>query len=154
MASLVALTANNSDAMIGTVVLSENVGFFAITEKQRVLFWRPFDLPANRGTSVVQASLERVGDEVSKCVSHMVGSMHIDNMAELLVYGPGSSDMAVTEYLKNRFHIPVRSPSPFEILPETSLPADLQRTLEHSVATQYCTAVGLAMQHSGGPDHG
>lgn len=154
MASLIAHTASNKEAMIGTVVLCENVGFFAITEKQRVLFWRPFDLPANRGAAVVQASLERVGDEVSKCVSHMVGSMHIDNMAELLIYGHGSDDLAVTEYLKNRFHLPVRSPSPFEALPAEAISAELVQSMQHNVATRYCTAVGLAMQQSGGPDHG
>ena len=155
MASLIALTAANPDAMIGTVALSENVGFFAITERQRVLFWRPFDLPsAGKGGQNIHAHLDRVGDEISKCVSHMVGSMHIDNMSELLVYGHGSEDVVVTEYLKNRFHLPVRSPSPFETLPPAGMPADVQNALQHSVATGYCTAVGLAIQQSGVIGHG
>jgi Tfp pilus assembly PilM family ATPase len=154
LASLIANTAANRDAMIGTVALSENVGFFAITEKQRLLFWRPFDLPANRGASAVQAGLERVGDEVSKCVSHMVGSMHIDNMAEMLIYGHGSDDLAVTEYLKNRFHLPVRSPSPFEALPAEAVSAEIAQAMPAGIATHYCTAVGLAMQQIGGANHG
>lgn len=96
----------------------------------------------------VQGNLDRVGDEISKCVSHMVGAVHIDHLSELQIYGHGADDMVVTEYLKNRFHLNVRNPSPFEAL---NAPADTAST---KAATHYCTAVGLAVQDFAGAANG
>ncbi len=147
VASLIRGNAGNPDAMVGTVAIAKNTGFFAISEKGKVLFWRPFELPVARGG--IQGSLDRVGDEITKCVSHMVGSLQFDNISEMLVYGHGSDDASVTDYLKNRFHLPVRNPSPFEALPASSMSGELRESIQANVATHYCTAVGLAMQPSG-----
>jgi Tfp pilus assembly PilM family ATPase len=149
LASLVPLTQKNSDAIVGSIALSRDVGFFAITERNRVLFWRPFDLTSggrDRGVNVagLQANLERVGDEISKCVSHMVGTMHLDNLGELLLFGHGSDDMVVNEYLKNRFHVPVHNPSPFASVEASPV------AVNDKQATHYCTAMGLAMQQIAG----
>ncbi len=136
MATLIARAAGNTEAMAGTVVIGETTGYFAIVEREKVLFWRPFDVPAaaQKVISSVQAGLDRVGDEISKCVSHMVGSMHLDNLSELLIYGHGSDDAVFTDYLKNRFHLPVRSPSPFDALSADVLSPELRsarRTRAH-----------------------
>jgi Tfp pilus assembly PilM family ATPase len=153
LASLIPSTQQNPDAIVGSIALSRSVGFFAITERDRVLFWRPFDLTGGggqRGVSVagIQANLERVGDEISKCVSHMVGTMHLDNLSELLLFGHGSDDAIVNDYLTNRFHVPVRSPSPFAGLDAP------QEVANDKQATHYCTATGLAMQQIGAGAHG
>lgn len=152
MAGMIARTAENADSMVGTVAMSETSGYFAIMERHRVLFWRPFDIPAaaQKVISAVQAGLDRVGDEISKCVSHIVGSMQLDNLSELLVFGHGSSDAAFTQYLTNRFHLPVRSPSPFDALTAEAMPGDMRTAIGHDVATHYAAAVGLAMQPAGG----
>jgi len=153
LASLIPLTQQTSEAIVGSVAISRDVGFFVITERNRVLFWRPFDLntATQKGVSVagIGASLERVGDEISKCVSHMVGTMHLDNLGELLLFGYGSDDLVVTEYLKNRFNVAVRNPSPFAVLQNgDKIGADKQ-------ATHYGTVLGLAMQEIAGvPAHG
>src|SRR5262249_25447824 len=68
LASLV-VSLQKNDAMVGTVALAEGLGYFAVVEKQRVLFWRPFELGTGKPA---QTNLNRVGDEISKCVSHMV----------------------------------------------------------------------------------
>ena len=148
LASLIPHTQVTPDAVVGSIALGRDVGFFTITERDRVLFWRPFDLMAGssqKGVSVagIQANLERVGDEISKCVSHMVGTMHLDNLAELLLFGHGSDDLVVNEYLKNRFHVPVRHPSPFEIFGAAKNADDKQ-------ATHFGTATGLALQQFAG----
>jgi Tfp pilus assembly PilM family ATPase len=156
VASLIAKAAGAADAMAGTVVLGETTGYFAIAERHRVLFWRPFDIPAaaQKTISAVQSSLDRVGDEISKCVSHMVGSMHLDNLTELLVYGHGSNDAAFTDYLKNRFHLPVRAPSPFDAFPTEALPETFRTDMDPSAATHFAAVAGLAFQPAGGLIHG
>jgi Tfp pilus assembly PilM family ATPase len=149
LASLVARTVTG-EGMVGTVALGETAGYFAIVEGQKVLFWRPFELPAGQKViSAAKAGLDRVGDEISKCVSHMVGTMQVNPMTELLVFGHGSEDQVFTDYLTNRFHLPVRSPSPFESLPEESMPADLKNAVKPAVATHFAAAIGLAMQPAG-----
>jgi Tfp pilus assembly PilM family ATPase len=155
VASLLA-AAGTSDAIAGTVVIGETTGYFAIMDRQRVLFWRPFDIPAaaQKAISAVQTGLDRVGDEISKCVSHMVGSMHLDNLTELLVYGHGSNDAAFTDYLKNRFHLPVRAPSPFDSFSTHALPDHLRTELDAETATHFAAVAGLALQPAGGVNHG
>ena len=148
LASLIPHTQTTPDAVVGSIALSRDVGFFTITERDQVLFWRPFDLNAGasqKGVAVagIQANLERVGDEISKCVSHMVGTMHLDNLAELLLFGHGSDDLVVNEYLKNRFNVPVRNPSPFGIFGVAQHTDDKQ-------ATHFGTATGLALQQFAG----
>ncbi len=64
LASLIPLTQKSPDGVVGSIALSRDVGFFAITERDRVLFWRPFDLnsaSSQRGVNVagLQANLER-----------------------------------------------------------------------------------------------
>jgi Tfp pilus assembly PilM family ATPase len=156
LSSLVAQLAPSPETMIGTVVLCENVGYFAVVERQNVLFWRPFELSSGPGRtgSVVQAGLERIGDEVSKCVSHMVGSNDLDAMSELFVFGHGADDSAFTSYLFNRFSLPVRTPSPFDSLPQDAISEDLRAKLEPAIASHYATAMGLTLQTSGGANHG
>lgn len=145
LASLIARLVPAPDSVVGTIALAESAGYFAVVEKQRVLFWRPFELPPAKGN----AALERVGDEISKCVSHMVGSMQVDHMAELLMFGHGSDDPAFADYLHDRFHLPVRSPSPFDGLPQEAMSEDVRSAVQPSVATQFAAAVGLAMQPAG-----
>lgn len=155
LATLIKRTASQPENMIGVVALSETGGFFSVVENNKVLFWRPFDLPAsaaNKSNAGIHNSLDRVGDEISKCVSHMVGSMHLDNMNELQLFGTGADNMVVAEYLKNRFHMPVRNPSPFDALSNNACPPAIREALGNAAASHYCTAVGLAMQ--GAAAHG
>ena len=155
MATLIRKSAASPDAIIGAVALSVGVGFFVIVENGRVLFWRPFELSAAPATqkgvivSGLQTNLDRVGDEISKCVSHIVGAMQVDTLNELLLFGQGSDDLVVNEYLKNRFHLPVRSPSPFDAFEGGGMTQGMRESVDHRTATQYHTAVGLALQCSG-----
>jgi len=155
IATLLSRTSTHKDAPVGTITLTRNHGFFAIAERGQVLFWRPFELSAGSGGGAagMAASLERIGEEVSKCVSHMVGTMHIENLSEMVLFGHGSDELVVNEYLKNRFHLPVRNVSPFDALPAESLPSAL-REAASATATHYCTALGLALQTAGGMVHG
>jgi Tfp pilus assembly PilM family ATPase len=130
------------------VALGESLGYFAVVEKQRVLFWRPFELPQNKNSQ--QASLERVGDEITKCVSHMVGSLHLDGMQEIFVFGESAQDPGFASYLTTRFNLQVRSPSPFDSLTPDLMPADLRAALQPAAATHYAAALGMALQPAGG----
>ena len=56
--------------------------------------------------------MERMGEEISKCVSHMVGAMNGDNLSEILIFGRNSADPAISEYLKNRFQHQRPAPLP------------------------------------------
>lgn len=155
VASLIAGTASNPDAMVGAVALTTTSGYFAIINKQKVLFWRPFELPLAAQKNIsAQVGLDRVGDEISKCVSHMAASRQLESMSEFLMFGSGSADVVFTEYLKNRFKMPVRSPSPFEMLPEGCISGELKTAAGHDIATQYAAATGLALQPAGGAIHG
>jgi Tfp pilus assembly PilM family ATPase len=148
LASLIAKLVPNQESMVGTIALGETIGYFAVVEKQRVLFWRPFDLPQPKNGQ--QAGLARVGDEISKCVSHMVGSLHLDNMTEVLVFGHAAQDKAFADYLQTRFNLQVRSPSPFDSLPGDAIPAALRDSLQPEAASHYAAALGLALQPIGG----
>lgn len=156
IATLLQHTSDNADVPIGTICLTATHGYFAIAERGRVLFWRPFELPsAGQGEGAMQTLLDRIGEEVSKCVSHMVGSMHLDNLAEMALFGQGAGDLLFSEYLKNRFHLPVTSPSPFDALPAEACPESLRQPADLKTATYYATALGLALQQStGGIAHG
>jgi Tfp pilus assembly PilM family ATPase len=154
LASLVARTVSG-EGMVGTVALGETAGYFAIVEGHKVLFWRPFELPSGqKAVSAAKVGLDRVGDEISKCVSHMVGKMQVNPLTELLVFGHGSADPTFTDYLKNRFHLNVRAPSPFESLPEDAMSSDLRQAVQPDVATHFAAAIGLAMQPAGVSIHG
>jgi Tfp pilus assembly PilM family ATPase len=150
LASLLAKLQPAQEGPTGTIALTDTLGYFAVMEKQRVLFWRPFEL--SRGSS--QNNLSRIGDEISKCVSHMVGSLHLDGMMEIVAFGPGAHDEAFTAYMLNRFNLQVRAPSPFDSLPEDAMPADLRSALAPAEATSYAAALGLALQSTGGVIHG
>ena len=74
---------------------------FAIAERGKILFWRPFELSGTAHTEEaalagIQTNLNRIGDEISKCISHMVGTMHLESLGEMLLYGHGSNDLVVT----------------------------------------------------------
>ncbi len=134
------------ESLVGTVVLGEAMGYFAVVEKERVLFWRPFELPTKHGP---KASLERVGDEVSKCVSHL-GSIHHEALQDIYMFGNGQQDQAISDYIANRFNLKVKSPSPFEAVPAENMPADIRAMLQSAASTPYAAALGLALQPVGG----
>ena len=136
------------ESVIGTVVLGEVMGYFAVIEKQRVLFWRPFELPPVKNGA--KSNLDRVGDEISKCVSHMVGTLHLDASMDIYMFGAGPQHETVGTYLSNRFNMQVKSPSPFESLPETSLSAELKISGAGRRPNQFAAAFGLAFQPAGG----
>jgi Tfp pilus assembly PilM family ATPase len=149
LASLIASLAPAQEGPTGTIALSDTLGYFAVVEKRRVLFWRPFEL--GKG---VQDNLPRIGDEISKCVSHMLGSLHLDGMTEIVAFGAGAHDEAFTSYMLNRFNLQVKAPSPFDSLPGDAMPAELRGALAPAEATQYAAALGLALQTVGGAVHG
>ncbi|HVX83551.1 MAG TPA: pilus assembly protein PilM [Phycisphaerae bacterium] len=149
VASLIARLAAASDAVVGAVTLTDTGGYFAIVERQRVLFWRPFEFPPIKPGASREAAMDRIGDEISKCVSHMVGSMQVDHMAELLTFGNGAEDSTFSDYLQDRFHMPVRSPSPFDGFSPEAMPLEVRSAVEPAVASHYAAAVGLAMQPAG-----
>jgi len=154
LASLMAKLLPQQEGVTGTLALTESIGYFAVVEKQRVLFWRPFELPGSIAGGSAQTSLPRIGDEISKCVSHMVGSLHLDGMTEIYAFGQGAQDEAFTAYMLNRFNLQVKTPSPFDSLPSDGMPADLRTSLPPAEATNYAAALGLALQTSGGAVHG
>jgi Tfp pilus assembly PilM family ATPase len=143
VASLLQHTAETPGAVMGAVALTRNGGFFAIAERGNVLFWRPFDFSSTAGRAMHAngLNLERIGDEISKCVSHMVGAIQVDALSELLLFGHGTAQSTLSDYLNQRFRLPVRAPSPFDLLSagDAALP-------DAQAATHYCTAVGLALQ--------
>ncbi len=156
VAGLIAKTATSPEAMVAMIAIAENTGYFAIIEKQQVLFWRSFEIPGSAQKSLASSSqgLERVGDEISKCVSHMVGAMHMDNLSEILVFGHGADDAGFADYLTNRFQIPVRAQSPFEAFSANAMSPAVSSAVQPNVATHYAAAVGLAMQPGGVSIHG
>jgi Tfp pilus assembly PilM family ATPase len=147
LASLIARLAQ-PEGMLGAVVLGDTLGYFAVVQNQKVLFWRPFEVPAARNGQ--QAGQSRVGDEISKCVSHMVGSQSMDSVGDIYLFGNGSHDPAFTSYLANRFNLQIKAPSPFESLGEEAIPAGVKSSLDDAEATHYATALGLALQPAGG----
>jgi hypothetical protein len=153
LASLIARLMPAHESMVGALALTDSLGYFAVVDRQRVLFWRPFELQA-AGRAGGQGNLERIGDEISKCVSHMVGSLQFEGMTEILAFGAAAHDASFGAYLMNRFNLQVRAPSPFDSLPGDALPADLRGALPPAAATQYAAAVGLAYQTSGGASYG
>jgi Tfp pilus assembly PilM family ATPase len=136
------------ESVVGTVALGETVGYFAVVSRQRVLFWRPFEMPTQKNGE--QAALERIGHEISKCVSHMIGSNHLESLAEIVVFGNNAGNPQFAEYLSHRFNLQVRAPSPFDWLPADSLPADVKTSLQAGNPSQYAAALGLALQPAGG----
>ena len=151
LASLLARLLPQQETMLGTVALGETLGHFAVVDKQRVLFWRPFDMPpAKNGPQWV---LERIGDEVSKCVSHMVGAQHLDNLTEVVLVGKNAQDPAFGDYVASRFNVHVRTLSPFESLAANGLSPAVTAALQSAAATDYAVALGLAWQGAGG-NHG
>jgi Tfp pilus assembly PilM family ATPase len=149
VATLISRLLPNAGAMAGVVALTGSTGYFAVVERNRVLFCRPFDVPARAG---LQAGMGRIGDEISKCISHMVGTLHLDGMTEILAFGDGTSEDSFAEYLVNRFNMQVRAPSPFDSLPPAAVTQ--LSALVPADATRYATVLGLALQNSGGPTHG
>jgi Tfp pilus assembly PilM family ATPase len=152
MASLIAYGTTNAEGMVGTIAIAETTGYFAIIEKKQVLFWRPFEIPvaSQKCISAAQTGLDRVGDEISKCVSHIVGSMDLDNLSELLVFGNGADDAPFADYLTSRFHLSVRAPSPFDCFSAEAMSPEVRSAVQPNVATHFAAAVGLAMQSAAG----
>lgn len=151
LASLIARLLPQQESMIGTVALGETLGYFAMVEKQQVLFWRPFDMPPAKNGP--QWARERIGDEVSKCVSHMLGAQHMDNLAEIVLVGKNAQDPAFGGHLASRFNVQVRTPSPFASLGANALSSAANAALQASAATDFAVALGLAWQGAGG-NHG
>jgi Tfp pilus assembly PilM family ATPase len=151
LASLIARLMPDLDSMVGTVALGDSMGYFAVVEQQRVLFWRPFELPAVKAGA--PSTLDHIGHEISKCVSHMAGTQNVESLGEIIVFGAGAQDEAFSGYLTNRFNLQVRAPSPFEALAPGALSASVQTSLQTGAATNYATALGLALQPPGG-NHG
>ncbi len=147
LASLLAKLLPDQGAMVGTIVLSDMMGYFAVLDRQRVLFWRPFELNPKNGP---QVNLERIGDEISKCVSHMVGALHMEGMTEIMAFGAAAHDAAFSAYLMSRFNLQVKAPSPFDSLGPGGLSEELKNNLVPAAATQYAAALGLAYQTAGG----
>ncbi|HEY4330235.1 MAG TPA: pilus assembly protein PilM [Phycisphaerae bacterium] len=152
LAPLLAKLMPKQENMIGAVALGETMGYFTVVEKDRVLFWRPFELPPPK--SGQHSGLERVGDEISKCVSHMVGSQHLDSLQEIVLFGNNSQDAGFASYLVTRFNLQVKAPSPFEFLPANGMPADLRTALQRTAASHYAAALGLVLQSASGGSHG
>ncbi len=158
--TLIAHSAARGETPVGTIALSHNIGFFAIADRGKILFWRPFELetvagPGGGESAGIQGNLTRIGDEISKCVSHMIGQVQLEGLGEMLLFGDGSNDLVVNEYLKNRFHVPVRSPSPFDAVSTDIAEGSAGTNIGHEIATHYCTAMGLALQQvAGGQGHG
>ncbi len=148
LASLIAKLIPQSETPVGTVAIGETHGYFAVVDKQKVLFWRPFELPPPKNGHV--SGLERVGDEISKCVSHMVGSQHLDCMIDVIAFGAVAQDQAFAEYLASRFNLQIKTPSPFDALAPGAMPAEIKNALQPAAATFYATALGLALQPIGG----
>lgn len=148
LASLIARLAPQQESMFGAVALGETLGYFAVVHKQRVLFWRPFELPPARNGQ--QTGLSRVGDEISKCVSHMVGSQHLDSVGDIYLFGNGAHDQSFASYLSNRFNLQIKTPSPFESLADNAVAEDVRTSLDAAAATHYAAALGLALQPAGG----
>jgi Tfp pilus assembly PilM family ATPase len=151
LAALLARLLPQQDSMVGTMVLGDTLGYFAVVAQQRLLFWRPFDLPAQKNGA--PSALERIGHEISKCVSHMVGTQHMEALADIVVFGNGVRDEQFTTYLAQRFNLRVRTPSPFEALPQGALAQSVAAALQPEAATHFAAALGLAFQHPGG-NHG
>jgi Tfp pilus assembly PilM family ATPase len=147
LATLIARLFPNQESMVGTIVLGDSLGYFAVVDKQRVLFWRPFDLPAAKpGTP---AAMERIGHEISKCVSHMVGSNNLDSLSEIVVFGNGVREDQFAGYLTHRFNLHVKTPSPFDALSPDVLD-ESAAMLQPDAATHFAAALGLALQPVGG----
>ena len=148
LASLIARLVPQQESMLGTVVLGEALGYFAVVDQQRVRFWRPFELPPAKAGA--PSALERIGHEISKCVSHMVGSNNLDALGDILLFGHGVQDQTFANYLAHRFNIRVKTPSPFDALAADAVPAHLRDALAAGTATHYAAALGLALQPQGG----
>ncbi|HUO07366.1 MAG TPA: pilus assembly protein PilM [Phycisphaerae bacterium] len=153
VASLLIRQSSFAEGTICTVAIAENTGYFAVVENKQLLFWRPFEI-SNAAQKYSSSGLDRVGDEISKCVSHMVGTMQLDNLSELLLFGNGAEDEKFAEYLTSRFHIPVRAPSPFDALTADSMAPEVRAAVQPNVATHFAAAVGLALQPQGVSIHG
>lgn len=147
LASLIARLMPEQESMVGTVMLGDSLGYFAVVENHRVLFWRPFELTASKNGG--PSTLERIGHEISKCVSHMVGSHQQDALGEIVVFGNGAQDEAFASYLTNRFNLRVRAPSPFDWLAPEAVPSGF----EPGAASHFAAALGLVLQPVGG-NHG
>jgi hypothetical protein len=82
----------------------------------------------------------------------MVGSLHLDGVTEIVAFGDGTHEDSFNSYLVNRFNLQVRAPSPFESLSGDALAGGI--SLQPGEATHFATALGLALQTSGGAVNG
>jgi hypothetical protein len=151
MAGLLArLLPQQQQNFIGTVVLGETLGYFAVVRNQDVLFWRPFDMPSAKKNGPL-GTLERIGDEVSKCVSHMVGSQRLDHLAEIALFGQTAVGGSCDSYLASRFDVQVHTPSLTQGLgPPGSMRPAVTAALQSASGSQFAVALGLAWQQAGG----
>jgi hypothetical protein len=158
LATLIARLAplhGRQDGPVGAITLTDTLGYFAVVDPAgpagRVLFWRPFELAAGKGPAApagAPAGLARLGDEISKCVSHMVGSLHLDGMTDIYAFGRGTQDEAFAAYLAGRFHVQVRTPSPFDAFAGDARAGgvDVAAGVGPAALTDFATAFGLAFQ--------
>jgi hypothetical protein len=149
LAGLIGRLLPEQQSMIGALALGATIGYFAMVHQQNVLFWRPFDMPSAKNGP--QAALERIGDEVSKCVSHMLGAQHLDDLTQVVLFQM-APDSPVGGYLNSRFSINVLTPLPFDSLGPNGVSPALQHAV-HEPSAQYAVALGLAWQGAGG-NHG
>jgi hypothetical protein len=154
LGTLMAQTVRHADTPVCTLVLAGGQGYFAVAQAGQILFWRPFDLGATaRVPEPTEKHLERVSEEIARCLTHISGSMPLDKLGEMMLFGQWSQVPALGQYLTNHFHIAARSPSPLDTVSPQALSEEARRT-DPAAQTHFATAVGLALQFAGGVAHG
>lgn len=155
VSSLIAHSVHGTGPVCALVV-NGNQGYFAISENSKILFWRPFDLnvATEQAAELNPKTLERMAEEISRCFTHIASNMPLDKISEMMLFGRWSADPTLSGYLADHFHVPTNNPSPLDALGPTGLSPVARQTADSATATQYATAVGLALQYSGGLLHG
>lgn len=148
LASLMGRLLPQQKCMLGTVALGETLGYFAMVDNQRVLFWRSFEMPPAKNGP--QSARERIGDEISKCVSHMIGAQHLDPLEEVILFGKNAHESSFGDYIASRFNVRIKTPSPFESIDASDMSLAVNSTLQDGAAVDYAVALGLAWQGAGG----
>ena len=155
LGALIARTVQPADSTVCTLSLTAGQGFFAVAERGKILFWRPFDLAQTSGqTELGEKHLERIAEEVARCFTHIAGAMPLEKLSQMMLFGQWSDNPALGNYLGNHFHLPTRSPAPLQALGTEGLSAAAQHSAAGIQGTQFAAAVGLTLQYSGGVQHG
>ncbi|MEI8196946.1 MAG: pilus assembly protein PilM [Phycisphaerae bacterium] len=155
LGALIARTVQPADSPVCTLALTAGQGFFGVAERGKILFWRPFELAGTGSqTELGQKHLERIAEEVARCFTHIAGSMPLEKLSQMMLFGQWSDNPALGNYLGNHFHLPTRNPSPLQALGTDGLSAAAQQTATQAQSTHYAAVVGLTLQYSGGVHHG